>query len=57
MTTSMFEELAKTDPELNDRWVDGVEVKLDAEGFTEAQIELLEMRAVPPDEMPKQAPK
>lgn len=53
MTSSSFEELSKEDPELLDRWVDGVEVRLENEGFTEAAIELLEVRAVPPEEMPK----
>jgi hypothetical protein len=49
MTSSSFEEMAKTDPDLVERWVDGVEVRLTSEGFTEAAIELLEVRAVPPE--------
>ncbi len=56
MTTALFEELAKADPELNDRWVDGVEVRLSSEGYTEAQITVLEIRAIPLDEAPP-APK
>jgi hypothetical protein len=53
MTSSTFEEMSKTDEKLIERWMDGVEVRLTAEGFTEAAIELLEVRAVPPEEMPK----
>ena len=53
MTSSSFEELSKNDEKLIERWMDGVEVRLTAEGFTEAAIELLEVRAVPPEEMPK----
>jgi hypothetical protein len=53
MTSSSFEEMQKENPDLVERWVDGVEVRLEAEGFTEAEIELLEIRAVPPDGKPK----
>lgn len=49
MTASTFEEMAKTEPTLIDRWVDGVEVRLTTDGFTEAAIELLEVRAIPPE--------
>ncbi|MDP2310300.1 MAG: SH3 domain-containing protein [Pseudomonadota bacterium] len=48
MTASTFEEMSKADPDLALRWVDGVEVRLTSDGFTEAAIELLEVRAVPP---------
>ncbi|MDP2314541.1 MAG: SH3 domain-containing protein [Pseudomonadota bacterium] len=47
MSSSSFEEMAKADPDLVERWLDGVEVRLTSDGFTEAAIELLEVRAVP----------
>lgn len=54
MTSSSFEEMSRENPELAERWLDGVEVRLEGDGFTEAAIELLEVRALPPEEMAKQ---
>lgn len=53
MTSAMFEELMKTNPELNERWMDGVEVHQQSQGFSGAEIRIAEVRAVPPDAMPK----
>jgi hypothetical protein len=47
LTSSSFEELQKNEPDLAERWVDGVEVRLEAEGFSEASVEILEVRALP----------
>jgi hypothetical protein len=47
MTQHSFDELAKSDPDLNLRWSDGVEVVMESKGFTDANIELLEVRAIP----------
>lgn len=52
MLSKQYEELLAADPTLADRWVDGVEVSLQSTGFTNAEIQLTEVRAVPPDEMP-----
>ena len=49
LTSATFEDMSKNDPTLIDRWQDGVEVRLEGEGFTEAAIELLEVRALPPE--------
>ncbi|MCB9763316.1 MAG: SH3 domain-containing protein [Alphaproteobacteria bacterium] len=49
MTTAMFDELVKDDEELNLRWSDGVEVEMESTGFNEANIDILEVRAVPND--------
>ncbi len=53
MTSASFEEQSKENPDLIERWQDGVEVRLEGEGFTEAAIELLEVRALPPEESKK----
>lgn len=53
MTSALFEELIKTDPDLNLRWMDGVEVKQQSEGFSGAEIRIAEVRAIPPETMPK----
>ncbi len=47
MTATMFEDLSKDDPDLNMRWSDGIEVQMASEGFVEANIDLLQVRAVP----------
>lgn len=47
MTQSSFDELAKDDEELHMRWTPGIEVKLKTEGFVEANIDMLQVRAVP----------
>ncbi len=49
MTTSHFEEIVEDDPDLNLRWSDGVEVEMQTSGFTEANIDILQVRAVPND--------
>ena len=46
MTSRMFSDLKKDDPELELRWSLGVEVQMESEGFVEANIDLLELRAV-----------
>ncbi len=43
---------AKASQALVDRWVEGVDIKLDSVGFDGATITVAEVRAVPPDEMP-----
>lgn len=52
MFSSMYDELILTEPEAAERWTDGVEVKLEAATWNGATITLLEVRAIPPDEMP-----
>jgi hypothetical protein len=47
LTSNYFAELAQADDTLNLRWADGVEVQMDSEGFIEANIDLLEVRALP----------
>lgn len=47
MTTSTFDELSKQDPDLQLRWTSGVEVEMKTEAFTNAEIDILELRAVP----------
>lgn len=47
MTETMFDELAKTDPDLALRWSAGIEVRMASQGFSEANIDLLQVRAVP----------
>ncbi len=47
MTQTSFDELAKEDEELHLRWTPGIEVKLKTEGFVEANIDMLQVRAVP----------
>jgi len=48
LTESKFRELAKVDPSLSLRWSEGVEVHMESEGFVEANIDLLEVRAITP---------
>lgn len=47
MTATLFEELSKRDPDLALRWMDGIEVPMNSQGFVEANIDLLQIRAVP----------
>ncbi|MCB9743220.1 MAG: DUF4339 domain-containing protein [Alphaproteobacteria bacterium] len=47
LTTSLFQKLAEEDEELNLRWSDGVEVIMESSGFNEANIDILQLRAVP----------
>ena len=47
MTTSLFETRLKEDNALMSRWSDGVELAMESEGFVEANIDLLQVRAIP----------
>jgi hypothetical protein len=47
MTTSKLEVLLKEDETLMSRWSDGVELAMESEGFVEANIDLLQVRAIP----------
>ncbi len=47
MTTASFNELAKDNEDLQLRWSSGIEVQMESEGFVEANIDLLQIRAVP----------
>ena len=46
MTTSSFNDLAKDDPDMQMRWSSGIEVQMESDGFVEANIDLLQVRAV-----------
>ncbi|MSP55171.1 MAG: hypothetical protein EXR69_06140 [Myxococcales bacterium] len=52
LTEAMFTEMMAVDPKVVDRWVEGVDIKLDSVGFDGATITVAEVRAVPPEEMP-----
>ncbi len=47
LTTTTFDEMSKEDPELQLRWTSGVEVEMQTESFTNAEIDILELRALP----------
>jgi hypothetical protein len=47
VTQTTFEVQAKDDPELSMQYTEGVEVKMQTADFTEASIDILELRAVP----------
>ncbi|NOY28192.1 MAG: SH3 domain-containing protein [Oligoflexia bacterium] len=47
MTETSFEELAKQDEDLRLRWSPGIEVQLGSTGFVEANIDMLQVTAVP----------
>jgi len=47
MTETTFNEMAATDEDLHLRWSPGIEVKLDTQGFVEANIDMLQVRAIP----------
>lgn len=49
LTEFSFQELAKEDAELQLRYSDGVEVGMKSKDFATAQIDLLEVRAIPDD--------
>lgn len=53
LTAYTFSELSADDPELQLRYVDGVEVELGLEEFTNANIDIVELRAIPDDEAKK----
>lgn len=48
---SVFAEEVGRDPKMGERWMDGVEVQQQSTGFTGAEIKLLEVRAIPPDDL------
>jgi len=50
LTTHSFQEMAKTDPDLQLRYSEGVEVLMQTDKFTNANIEIVELRAIPDDE-------
>ena len=47
MTDHMFRQLAKDNEDLMLRWTPSIEVTLESEGFVEANIDLLQLRAIP----------
>ena len=47
MTTSLLEIKMKEDDSLMSRWSSGVELAMESEGFVEANIDLLQVRAIP----------
>jgi hypothetical protein len=47
LTQAMFDEMAKQDPDLQLRWSSGIEVEMKTPGFTEANIDLLQLRGIP----------
>lgn len=47
MTDALFQELVRADPELQMRWSAGVEEQMTTENYTEANIDILELSAVP----------
>lgn len=47
LTVFTFDEMAETDPDLALQFTDGVEVLMKTEDFTEAKIDLLQIRAIP----------
>lgn len=47
MTATAFHELSKTDDTLAERWTDSIEVQLKSPSASDADIDLLEVRAVP----------
>lgn len=47
ITTSSFESMAAEDPELQLRWMDGFEVEMKTQEFTNAKLDVVELRAVP----------
>jgi len=49
MTEATFQEQAKTDPDMQLRWVDGIEVEMKTKDFSVATIDLVEIRAIPKD--------
>lgn len=47
LTDHSFRELAKDDEDLMLRWTPSIEVQMETEGFVEANIDLLQLRAIP----------
>lgn len=54
LTESSMQEMAKSDPNVQLRWVDGVEVEMKNRDFTMATIDLVEIVAVPPAGAPQE---
>jgi len=50
LTNYTFEELSRDEPDLQLRWSSGVEVEMNTDSFTNAEIDVLELRALPDDE-------
>jgi hypothetical protein len=53
-TTYSFNQQATTNPDLQLRWKDGVEVDMKSKDFASAKIDIVEVRAIPPTEAPPQ---
>ncbi len=47
MTSTGYEKVLLTDPTAAERWVDGVEIQLQSQGFIGAEVRFAEVRAVP----------
>jgi hypothetical protein len=47
LTTASFEKMAEEDPELQLRWMDGFEVEMKTSEFTNANLDVVELRAIP----------
>ena len=46
LTQSAFEEMSKTDPTVFERWVGGVELEMQTEGFHEANVDIVQVSCV-----------
>jgi hypothetical protein len=46
LTQSAFEELSKTDPTMFERWVGGVELEMQTDGFVEANVDIVQVSCV-----------
>ncbi len=51
LTAYTFSQMAEEDPDLQLRWSDGVEVEMKSQGYSEATIDLLQLRAIAPDDL------
>ncbi len=47
MTDNAYEKIAEADESAVSRWTDGVELAMESEGYVEANIDLLQVRAIP----------
>ena len=47
LTQTMFDKLAENDPDLALRWTMGIEVQMESENFVEANIDIIQLRAIP----------
>lgn len=50
LTTWSFERMIETEPELQMRWTSGIEVLMKTESFASAEVDVIELRAVPDKE-------